>query len=71
MYLRFNYAQDDAEIKARMLYFTQVGYHLVDLQESLQKRLHYVRGYLLGFTGQEPLTSELEALSDYIEQLRR
>ena len=71
MYLRFNYAQDDAEIKARMLYFTQVGYHLVDLQESLQKRLHYVRGYLLGFTGQEPLTSELEALGDYIEQLRR
>jgi hypothetical protein len=43
----------------------------VDLQESLQKRLRYVRGYLLGFTGQEPLTSELEALGDYIEQLRR
>ena len=71
MYLRFDYGQDDAEIKARMLYFTQVGYHLVDLQESLQKRLRYVRGYLLGFTGQEPLTSELEALGDYIEQLRR
>ncbi|MCP4790038.1 MAG: TetR/AcrR family transcriptional regulator [Gammaproteobacteria bacterium] len=69
MYVRFSYAPQEAEVRARMLYFTQVGYHLVDLQESMVQRLTYLRGYIVGFTGQEPQAEELEEFITYTQQL--
>lgn len=61
MFLRHGYSAQDADIRARILYFQQLGYHALDQVEDMDERLARVAGYLKGFTGVEPRPEELEA----------
>jgi AcrR family transcriptional regulator len=54
MFIRHGYRDQDSFIRARVLYFMQIGYYSLDLEESLATRLAYIAGYLLAFTGREP-----------------
>ncbi len=45
------FAPRDAFIRARILYFTQVGYYALEVRESLAERLGYAESYIKGFTG--------------------
>ena len=65
MYLRFGYEQEEADARARILYFMQLGYHALDQNESLELRMSRVQGYLRGFTGVVANPSECEALAAY------
>ncbi len=47
------YKQPEAFIRARILYFTQVGYYALDIQETMDERSHYLEAYYRGFTGME------------------
>ena len=45
------FAPQDAFIRARILYFTQVGYYALEVRESLAERVGYAKSYIKGFTG--------------------
>lgn len=61
MFARHGYADADADARARILYFMQLGYHALDVQEDMPERLSRVEGYLRGFTGQEPDPDDVDA----------
>lgn len=54
MFLRYGFTPSEADIRARILYFMQIGYHALALKETTQERLDRVAGFLQGFTGEEP-----------------
>ncbi|MEO0372203.1 MAG: TetR/AcrR family transcriptional regulator [Pseudomonadota bacterium] len=61
MFIRHGYDHADADTRARILYFMQLGYHALDVREDIETRLSRVAGYLRGFTGVEPNMRELSA----------
>jgi AcrR family transcriptional regulator len=67
MYARHGYSPYDADTRARVLYFMQLGYHALDQTESMALRLSRIEGYLRAFTGTEPRTEEIAALRTYVE----
>ena len=52
MFARHGYSAEDADVRARILYFMQLGYHALEVTEPMRERAARVRGYLQGFTGQ-------------------
>ena len=44
----------EADARARILYFMQLGYHALDVREPMATRLSRIEPYLKGFTGQDP-----------------
>ncbi len=69
MFERYGYSPYEAEARARILYFMQVGYYALDLSETVEERLSRIEGYLLGFTGQAARPEELTALVAYARGL--
>ncbi len=49
---RFDYPMPEAFIRARVLYFAQIGFYALDVHEPLEKRISYTEAYFLSFTGQ-------------------
>ncbi|MBD3664120.1 TetR/AcrR family transcriptional regulator [Sulfitobacter sp. TSTF-M16] len=68
MFERFGYGSDEAEVRARVMYFMQVGYYALELSEPLAERMKRVRNYVLSFTGQEAKDAEVNALIAYAIQ---
>ena len=66
MFERFGYKEDEANIRARILYFQQLGYHALDVKETLDERFAQLEGYLFGFTGKRPQKDECNAFRNYI-----
>ena len=63
LYLRHGFPAEDAFIRARVLYFMQIGYYVLEVKEPLETRLGYVAAYLRTFTGQEPSSADIEQFS--------
>ena len=53
LFTRSGYAQPEAFIRARIIYFTQVGYYALDVQETMDERFDYLKAYYRSFTGEE------------------
>ena len=68
MFARYRYEPADADIRARILYFQQLGYHALDQREPLERRFMRVAGYLEGFTGVAPKAEEVERLAAYARE---
>jgi AcrR family transcriptional regulator len=51
LFARNGYGADEAVVRARIIYFSQVGYYALDLQETLLQRFKYLEAYFEGFTG--------------------
>ncbi|WP_195179477.1 TetR/AcrR family transcriptional regulator [Mesorhizobium sp. INR15] len=68
MFLRHGYDQEDAFVRARVLYFMQIGYYSLELNEPMSSRLPHVASYLRSFTGQEPSVQDVEDFSRYVEE---
>ena len=51
LFARDGYEPDDAVVRARSIYFGQVGYYALDLKETLAERCRYLEAYFLFFTG--------------------
>lgn len=58
---RHGYGERDAFIRARVLYFMQIGYYSLELAEPLATRLSYTPDYVAAFTGREPDPAAIEA----------
>jgi AcrR family transcriptional regulator len=65
LFERFGYAPEEAEVRARVMYFMQVGYYALELAEPLEERMKRVGNYVLSFTGQQPSKAEVDALVAY------
>ncbi len=59
MFERFGFAPEDADVRARTVYLTQIGYISMQVQESPEIRMARVPGYVTTFCGQDPTESEL------------
>jgi len=57
-YLRFDYPMPQALIRARVLYYSQIGFDALGVRESLETRLSYTEAYFEAFTGQQLSTQE-------------
>lgn len=53
MFARHGYAEAEADARARILYYMQLGYHALDVREDAGTRLSRIEAYLNGFTGRE------------------
>lgn len=60
LYGRCGYDKEEAFIRARVIYFTQVGYYALDMKEPLTRRLGFLESYYLSFTGRsiDPAAAE-------------
>jgi len=50
---RFEYAMPEAFIRARVIYFAQIGFYALDVHEDLETRLKYTEAYFVSFTGKQ------------------
>ena len=69
MFERYDYKPTEAETRARVLYYMQIGYDLAQLNEPISTRLGYVPSYLYVFTGVQPKPEEIEEFSAYVEAI--
>lgn len=65
MFQRFDYDPLEAETRARMLYYNQIGYNDADLHEPMAERMRFFATYLLGFTGVAPDPQEVAQFKQY------
>lgn len=65
MFERFGYGPDDALIRARTLYYLQIGYYALDIHETLADRLALTPHYLKTITGVEPRPEDMASLRAY------
>mmetsp|Transcript_23933 Transcript_23933/g.43599 ORF Transcript_23933/g.43599 Transcript_23933/m.43599 type:complete len:223 (+) Transcript_23933:884-1552(+) len=63
MFARFDYAPAEADARARILYFMQLGYHALEVREPMDIRMGRVGPYMEGFTGR---AVDADALSDFM-----
>lgn len=59
MFTRFGYAPGEADVRARTVYLTQIGYISMQVREAMEERLSRVPDYVTTFTGQRPTDSEI------------
>ncbi|RWL97339.1 MAG: TetR/AcrR family transcriptional regulator [Mesorhizobium sp.] len=64
MFSRHGYADTEAFVRARVLYFTQIGYYSLEIVEPVSNRLFLTPAYLLTHTGKEPRAGEVEAFAE-------
>src|SRR5262245_12165916 len=69
MFARYGYGEVDAFVRARVLYFMQIGYYSLEIVEPMASRMALVPEYLRSFTGREPLDGEVEAFHRYVEAI--
>lgn len=60
MFQRHGYGDPEAFIRARVLYYMQVGYYALDVDEPMDRRLSYIDSYVKSFTGLDASADELD-----------
>ncbi len=68
LFERFAYDPDEAEVRARVMYYMQVGYYALELSEPIEERKKRVGHYVLSFTGRAPQQAEVDALWAYTDR---
>ncbi|RVD57172.1 TetR/AcrR family transcriptional regulator [Mesorhizobium sp. M2D.F.Ca.ET.185.01.1.1] len=66
MYKRHGYDAEDAFIRARVLYYMQIGYYVLDLKEPVEARVSHLAAYLRAFTGLEPSEADVAHFMRFI-----
>lgn len=69
LFRRHGYDEPDTLVRARIMYFTQVGYYALELGESEEQRLRYTAEYVRGFTGRNPHPDQIAAYRSQIRAL--
>jgi AcrR family transcriptional regulator len=60
MFRKFGYDEDSADVRARTLYLTQIGYISMQTSEDIATRLRRIPEYVQIFTGSIPQQRELD-----------
>ncbi|MCV6584494.1 MAG: TetR/AcrR family transcriptional regulator [Marinibacterium sp.] len=69
MFERHGYGEREAETRARVLYYMQIGYDFAQLHEPVEVRLSYVPSYLHVFTGVHPQPEEIADFTAYVRDI--
>lgn len=64
---KHGYSKDDAFVRARVIYFTQVGYYALNIEESMTQRLDLTEPYFRTFTGRDIDAEQAAAFRDRME----
>lgn len=67
LFSRFGYCKTEAFIRARIVYFSQIGFYALDIQDPLATRISYIPEYYKGYTGQE---LSAEQISEFESRLK-
>ncbi len=59
MFRRFDFTVEQSDVRAHTVYYTQIGYISMMVEESLQERLRHMPAYVENFAGQYPTESEI------------
>ncbi|WP_243612546.1 TetR/AcrR family transcriptional regulator [Shimia aestuarii] len=59
MFVRFGYDKGEADVRARTVYLTQIGYISMQVKETLAVRLARIPDYVTTFSGQRPTEREM------------
>jgi AcrR family transcriptional regulator len=59
MFSRFGFSQTQSDVRAHTVYYTQIGYISMMVEESLSQRLNRIPAYVESFSGQLPSEKEL------------
>lgn len=62
MFNRFHFPETESIVRARIVYFTQIGYYALDLQEPMSARVRLGPDYLYSMTGQRPSKEDIAEL---------
>ncbi len=65
LFVGFGYENKDALVRARALYYMQIGYYALDLHEPIETRLNLTPHYLKALTGVDPTPSEIDGFRAY------
>ena len=65
MFARFGFDEAEADARARILYFMQMGYHAIEMRESMTERMSRLEGFLKGFTGQQPSKALIDDFREF------
>jgi AcrR family transcriptional regulator len=65
LFVRFGHENKDAFVRARVLYYMQIGYYALDLREPIEARLNLTPHYLKAFTGVDPSQAEIDSFRAY------
>jgi AcrR family transcriptional regulator len=69
MYARHDYAPQDADARARILYYMQLGYHALEVKEDMDTRMSRVAAYIEGFTGQPADKTALKDFASFAQSM--
>jgi AcrR family transcriptional regulator len=69
MFARHGYGAAEADARARILYFMQLGYHALDVREPMAERMGRIGAYLKGFIGVEPDADAMAAFLRDVDAL--
>ncbi len=59
MFRRFDFDDEQSDVRAHTVYYTQIGYIAMMVQEPLEERLKHIPAYIENFAGQYPTESEI------------
>lgn len=71
MFAAHGFEPDDALVRARLLYHSQVGYYAVGIDEPMHVRVGYLPYYLQSMTGEVPTAEELASFAAFAEAAAR
>jgi AcrR family transcriptional regulator len=66
MFARFGYETAEGDVRARIIYFTQIGYDALDQRETWEDRMGRSNSYLFCMTGQVPTEQEVNSLAEQV-----
>ena len=69
MYERHGYVSADADARARILYYMQLGYHALEVKEDMDTRMSRVAAYIQGFTGQPVDTNAMKEFAAFVRNV--
>lgn len=61
MFARHGFRDEEALVRARVLYFTQIGHYTLEVPEDMVERFTHVESYVRAFSGREVPTKDLDA----------
>ncbi|NEY90091.1 TetR/AcrR family transcriptional regulator [Tabrizicola oligotrophica] len=68
MFLRYGYREQEALIRARVIYFTQIGQYTLDVLEEPEVRFSHGPTYIHIFTGVAPDARQCQELADRVDE---
>ena len=68
MFLRYGFPDKEAKIRARVIYFTQIGQYTLDVFEEPEVRFSHGPAYIHIFTGVPPDDRQCQELRDRVEE---